>query len=704
MTAPGPALRGDRTGPPPAEGRSLRYLPALDGIRGVLLWPVLAYHHGVGWVKGGFLAMPAFFVLSGFLITALLLLERRRTGTVDLPAFWGRRVRRLAPAAVVAVVLIAVTVAVGYETRPGGFVGDLIGSLTWTANWRFVVEGQDYTDLFGDPSPFLHFWSLAVEEQFYLLLPVVVAGALALRRGARWPLTVTVTGLLVASVVATRVLHTGGGTTPRIYYGTDTRGAELLVGVLLALVVVRGDQLRLPAGRAGWVLDAAAVVAVVLIGAAWLDVSMDTSWLWEGGMAGVAALSAVVVAAAARPGSVVAAAFRFRPFVTLGRISYGVYLFHWPLFLVIDERTGLEGWPLFVLRTSVSVALAWLSYRFIEMPIRTNGLPVRFNLAGWANATVGGAALAVALAATVTPAPTITLRSTGELAAPEPPPPPPRVSSTTTTTATTEPVATTGTTVVGATPVTAGSATTVPPTTTTAPPTTTTAPPALRVMVVGDSVASGLAIGLADWAGPAGVVVDDATAPGCPIVPAVQLRRGDGSTFDFPASCRQVIRDFPARVRAFRPDVVVFQDGTGELVEITTDTDPNFRAIGDPAVESHMVNEMRQRVAEARATGARVLWTNAPCFDASRHYAKLSQSVADTRRNRYNQLVSGLLASSVPITVADINGRLCPGGRFTSTVEGMPNGRPDGVHLADAASVRLAHDWLGPLVLQLAGR
>ena len=151
------------------------YLPALDGLRAIALVAVLAFHAGFSWIHGGYLPLTSFFVLSGFLITSLLLLERGRKGRIDLVAFWGRRARRLVPAAILGLGLVALYTASIGRSVPG-LRGDVFACLGWVANWRFIFVGRSYADLFGDPSPVQHFWSLAVEEQFYLVLPPLAVG------------------------------------------------------------------------------------------------------------------------------------------------------------------------------------------------------------------------------------------------------------------------------------------------------------------------------------------------------------------------------------------------------------------------------------------------------------------------------------------------------------------------------------------------
>ncbi|HET6795430.1 MAG TPA: acyltransferase family protein, partial [Acidimicrobiales bacterium] len=348
----------------------------LDGLRGLAVAAVLAFHGGVAWVRGGMIGVDAFFVLSGFLITSLLLAERRDTGRVDLVRFWGRRARRLLPA--LAVMLLGVAAyahwLAGSDTL-ARLRGDALSTLVYGSNWHFVASGQDYFTRTGVPSPLLHTWSLGVEEQFYLLWPVVVAVAYRLggRRAGGW----TAAGLALASATVTAVLQTAGSDPSRLYYGTDTRAQALMVGAALAcwpgpwsLGRRPEDDRAAPGGRRrlpGWPVVTAA--GGFLIWAAH-DLDGRGPLMYRGGLLLVAVAVAAVLAAAATPGSAAGRLLSFRPLRALGRISYGVYLYHWPLFLVLDHaRTGLRGPALLALRLAATLAVAAASHRWIERPL-----------------------------------------------------------------------------------------------------------------------------------------------------------------------------------------------------------------------------------------------------------------------------------------------------------------------------------------------
>src|SRR3954449_12176794 len=230
---------------------------ALDGLRGLAVAGVLAYHCGFGWARGGFLGVSLFFTLSGFLITSLLLAERSEHGRIGLRGFWARRARRLLPAALLALAVIVAfgaTVASGSQLR--GLRGDVLAALAYVANWRFVLAGTSYGALWSAPSPVQHFWSLAIEEQLYLFLPVIAVLALACGRWRRAVLAGVLVGFVGLSLVASLAAHDQ----LRAYFGTDTRAAELLVGALLAVVLARR-----PLPRASWAGPVALGVLLVAL-------------------------------------------------------------------------------------------------------------------------------------------------------------------------------------------------------------------------------------------------------------------------------------------------------------------------------------------------------------------------------------------------------------------------------------------------------
>jgi peptidoglycan/LPS O-acetylase OafA/YrhL len=349
----------------------MAHLPALDGLRGLAVIGVLLFHSGFEWARGGFLGVSTFFTLSGFLITNLLVREWDASGSIRLGGFWTRRFRRLLPAAVITIAFTGLIFwRLGSPEQVQNLRLDMLGALGYVANWRFYFAGTSYGSLFAAPSPLQHFWSLAIEEQFYVFFPPIVI--VLMRSGGRRVLAAAVTVATMISVVLCVALRTN---TDRVYYGTDTRAAELLLGVLLAIWWSgrsRRDPQRLNSdiSERSTIVDAAGLVGLAVMFFAWYRVSETSLWLAKGGFPLYALSTTAIVLAATRSG-VVTAILSNRFLRWAGLISYGLYLYHWPVFLVLDDsRVGWAPWPLFALRMVVTVSIALISYRLLEMPVR----------------------------------------------------------------------------------------------------------------------------------------------------------------------------------------------------------------------------------------------------------------------------------------------------------------------------------------------
>ncbi len=354
----------------PGGQRRVEHHPGLDGVRGASVAAVLLFHGGFPWATGGYLGVSTFFTLSGFLITSLLMQEWASSGSIHLGRFWARRLRRLLPA--VLATLLGVALYATFVSDPDQLERVRIyafATLGYLANWCLILAGESYADLFAAPNPLLHAWSLAVEEQFYLFFPLVVAGVMDLARGRRRVLAM-VLGVFVASSVAMSLVLQGDRI--RVYYGTDTRIAEILLGSLLALWAAGpGKDLavrRRPALALGGLVAGAATLL------AWSTVEHTNPALYAGGFGLYGASSTLLVAAAVAPGPM-RTLLSFAPLRWLGLISYGVYLYHWPIFLWLTPvRTGLSLPLLFVVRLSITLLVAVVSYRLLEQPIRRGAL------------------------------------------------------------------------------------------------------------------------------------------------------------------------------------------------------------------------------------------------------------------------------------------------------------------------------------------
>jgi len=390
------------------------YLPGIDGLRALAVLAVLAYHLDAGWATGGYLGVEVFFVVSGFLITTLLLAEHRGTGGVDLVRFWTRRARRLLPAVVV---LVALVVAYAAVVLPAGelrrFRGDAIASLLYVQNWHAVLTDQPYFEAFGRPSPLRHLWSLAIEEQFYLLWPLLLP--LGLRRlGPRR--TASLVGLAVAASMAIMAATADLTAPERAYYGTDTRLFGILLGALLAFGW-RPQRARSDVGLgARRVLEGMGAAALAVL--AWQHVvrSEFDPWTYPWGFLVVDVATLVAIIAVTHPASRLERLVGAGPLQALGRRSYSIYLWHWPVITFTRPGVdwGLTGTAALAVRLALIAALSEASYRLVEQPVRdgrlqawlaerpAGGLP-RFRLR---RAALGAGLATVALATTVAAAPT----------------------------------------------------------------------------------------------------------------------------------------------------------------------------------------------------------------------------------------------------------------------------------------------------------
>ncbi len=429
---PAGAAVPDRSRPTTSDTpRAFGRLPALDGLRAIAVLAVLVYHADLNLLPGGFLGVDVFFVISGYLITALLLAEWSSTGGIAVRSFWLRRARRLLPAVFA---MLAIVIAFAVLVVPGEVArlrSDALASFGYVTNWYLILQHQSYFEAVGRPSPLRHLWSLAVEEQFYLLWPLVLVAGLAVLR--RRLLVVGIVLLAALSAAWMALLYVPQADPSRVYYGTDTRLAPLLLGAALAFVWVprRGSVAQALTRRRVVVraLAADGLVAVGLAGLVAAFVLLDDAepFLYQGGFVLVALLTAVVVAAAVHPASVVGRRLlETRLMRWIGERSYSIYLWHWPVFVLTRPQLDvpLDAVPDFVPRLVLTFALAEASYRFVESPIRRGALGRLCNR--WQAQLEAGMRLRQRLAATAAGgvARVLVLILTVEVAGANTPPPP----------------------------------------------------------------------------------------------------------------------------------------------------------------------------------------------------------------------------------------------------------------------------------------
>jgi peptidoglycan/LPS O-acetylase OafA/YrhL len=356
------------------------YLPGLDGIRALAVLGVLLYHADLVWMRGGFLGVDVFFVLSGFLITSLLLEEFDRSGRIDFKRFYLGRARRLLPALVLMLLVVATATAIWYPDAARQLLGDTLASIFYINNWWYILADQSYFDFTGRPPLLKHLWSLAVEEQFYLIWPLVVF--MVVRRLGRRGLLWVAVGLAVLSTAWMTVLSINSGfpelaDPSRAYFGTDAHAMGLLIGAGLACVWRPG---RLPETlRRGAVitLTTAGLLALVTTIGFFLWVGEFTPWLYQrGGFTLLAIVVALLIAASTHPALPLGRWMGRQPMRYIGQRSYGLYLWHWPIFMVTRPLLDvpIDGPLLFLVRMVLTFAIAELSYRFVEIPIRRGAI------------------------------------------------------------------------------------------------------------------------------------------------------------------------------------------------------------------------------------------------------------------------------------------------------------------------------------------
>jgi peptidoglycan/LPS O-acetylase OafA/YrhL len=388
------------------------HMPGLDGVRAIAVTAVLLFHANPTWLPGGFLGVDVFFALSGFLISSLLLAELGETGAVRFGRFYLRRARRLLPALFLVLIATSVLAATIAQDAAARVREDVVAAFFYVTNWWYVLHDQSYFEATGRPPLLQHLWSLAVEEQFYLVWPLLLFGLWKLGgvRGVR--IGAAAGALLSTALMAWIAVRNGMPDTAdasRVYFGTDTHAMTLLVGAVLATVWTPARIGQALTDRGRRVLSVVGFGSLLALVAIFWFVPPLSSALYRGGFLVVALASAGVVASSAVTGTAFAGLLARQPLRWLGERSYGIYLWHWPIFMVLRPGVDLDadGLPVQALRFALTFAAAELSYRFVEMPIRRGALG-----RGWASwkargrtglglraglATLATAALVVAL-------------------------------------------------------------------------------------------------------------------------------------------------------------------------------------------------------------------------------------------------------------------------------------------------------------------
>lgn len=362
-----------------------RYMPGLDGVRAVAVIAIIIYHLNPQWLSGGFLGVDTFFVISGYLITSLLLTEYHNTGKIELMSFWLRRVKRLIPAVLFLVMGVIVLSLIFMPTEIQKVRADSIAAIFYVSNWWYIMQNVDYFEQFA-VQPLKHLWSLAIEEQFYLVFPIVLLSLLSFIRRLK-SIRIIFLILLVISMIAMMVLYVPNENVARVYFGTDTRIQTLLMGVLLALVWPP-FQLKAKVNRQmRTMIDTAGVVGLAILFICFKFVSETNSILYYGGFFLISTVTLLVIASSVHPSGYFAKFLGNKVFTFIGSRSYSLYLWHYPIIVLIHHQFVQGQIPplVYVVEILLMVLMAEFSYKFIEQPFRKEGFNIfAFNhLKNW---------------------------------------------------------------------------------------------------------------------------------------------------------------------------------------------------------------------------------------------------------------------------------------------------------------------------------
>ncbi|MBF6557011.1 MAG: acyltransferase family protein [Acidimicrobiales bacterium] len=711
-----------------AEGRGrpiiFGFVPALDGLRAVAVLGVMLYHGGAPVVSGGFLGIDVFFVLSGFLITSLLLGEWARRLTIQLGQFWARRARRLLPALLV--MLVGVAVYAKVFATPGAFGNlrlDSLSTLFYVSNWHFIFGGGSYFNLTSQPSPLQHMWSLSIEEQFYIVWPPLALVLLHLGRKLRpsrrlWPILAVAIAGAVASALDMRWSYQGGASVMRLYEGTDTRCQDILVGAALAVGMAIWAEHRkaLPAGVSGrwaatrrershpaagtagefpplphrrdrrrrlgpgikpisaWEVTAppARVVLQILGWSAvaagaylWSHQSTPGAFLFEGGYFLFAVgVALVIFCTITAQRASLSRALGNPVFSYVGKISYGLYLWHFPLFgLLSGERLHLYGYPLLAVRIVATLVVATGSFYLVEEPIRQRRVRSLTEWRAWAltaGAFLGVAAVTVAATVPATAEATSTARLVGAQYA----------------------------------------------------------GPPVKVLVFGDSVAwrVGFAMLASQPQNSYDVSIDNGSIVGCGLLRSSEYM-GHGIPELLTQQCNTSSpksAQWPAQwvgdLQQFRPNVVMVLAGRWEVSDRMING--RWLHIGDPVFDADLRQSLEQAVQVGTSTGALMLFLTSPCFaSGEQNNGQPWPEDSAARLAAYNAMVRQVAAEHpATVKIEDFDAQVCPGGAYATSLKGLQIRDGDGVHTAPTAA---AGQWLDAQLLpeaisvgriQMAGR
>jgi peptidoglycan/LPS O-acetylase OafA/YrhL len=632
------------------------YQPALDGVRAFAVLAVMLYHARVSWFPGGYLGVDAFFVLSGYLITSLMLVEMRRRGSVDRRAFWLRRARRLLPALFLVLLVVAAYAAfAATAAQVKSLRGDAFATLFYAANWRQVFLHHSYFDLFATPSMLQHTWSLAVEEQWYLIWPLLLPFLVHRTHAKPGRLLGAIVGLAAASAVLMAVLYHPGLDPSRVYYGTDTRAQSLLIGAGLAVLLLWRPGPRQAGSRVA--LQVGGLVSAGFLAYLWTGVRDTSHFLYTGGFVGEAFAVAVVIAAAVQPQRrLLRDVLSWAPLRWIGWISYGLYLWHWPVFVFLTpQRTGASGTLLVVERFAATFAIAIASYVLVEQPVRRGALRRRPKL----GPILVPAAVVIVAASLVVGTSDLAGLGTRRAAA-----------------ARTEDVATL-TAAARAKRQAEQQA-------------YADAHQAFTALVVGDSRADSLGVSYGPGVGIPNLAVQSVAEDGCGISVGQVLSETPFGSQD----CSNWADRWRYGVELFHPQVSVMLIGTWDVFDrVVNGQEIKF---GSPESIAYIDGELDRGLSILTEFGAPVIVLSTPCSNPPPTYFPWNDKL-----RLWNAIQRHWVdAHRSQVRLVDLDRYVCPLSKWATALNGAPL-LPDGVHFS-LASGQLMWRWLGPQVVRTA--
>ncbi len=643
--------------------------PGLDGLRALSVAAVICYHAGFSWMHGGWVGVEVFFVVSGFLITSLLIDERERRGDVRLGQFWLRRARRLLPALLVVLATVAAVVLVaGTAQQRGDVRRDVPWALAYLGNWGQIVGGVPYYG--GDPSPLRHVWSLAIEEQFYLVWPLAFA-ALARTRLRPATIAAVLVGLAVTLMAWTWWLHAGTpslvdvfGGVDRVnfmYLSTPTRATGLLLGCAAAFVWRPWRRAGCRADGPSGLLDIAGGVSLGLLGCVAGVAVLTAGYVYQWLLPAVSVLGLVVVLVTVHPDArATRTVLSWAPLVAIGRRSYGLYLWHWPVFVLLGARHG--SMARFVVAMAIAAALSEVCYRRIELPVRRGALGAWWRTSPLDRPRptfVAAGAVVVLVASYVAVNPYD--RAAGGVAA--------------------EFIAPTPTVLAPlAAPVAAP-------------------PPVVHIAVVGDSQAHALVVNAPDGLD-ATFDLTDGSVDGCSVYDEGRVRSQRASFRNYFQICAGWQRDWAAAVQRNGASIALVVLGAWDVFDLETD-EGTVLTFGTPAWDAYVRQHLETGIEALRAAGAHVALLEIPCMRPisveGAAVPPLPERGDDRRVAHVNDLFRSVAAAD-PAAVTFVPGPAAwCGDESIATDVGM---RWDGVHVYKPGA-KLVFDTIAPALLAM---